>query len=137
MKTLSPTPKTRWHTLLGALLDALLNPVGIEVLTDVAVMSAPPEADIVLIRRDQPKWTPEQMERLPDGIRESTATHILLEFKYTESLNEQSLRQASGYDYFYRSSHDLSEHEIQTVITMPRSSVLPAAKERKERRSIP
>jgi hypothetical protein len=129
MTQTSPAPKTRWHILLGALLDALLTPVDIEVSTNVTVMSTPPEADILLLRRDRPEWSAEQLARLPDGIRESSASHILLEFKYTESLNEQSFRQALGYDYFYRQSHELSASELQTVVVSsktPRTATLKA-----------
>ena len=37
-----------------------------------------------------------------DGVRDSTAGHVLLEFKYTESVNETALAQAVAYDHFYR-----------------------------------
>lgn len=65
------------RSILGRLLKFLLAPVGITVLTDVKVMSKPPEADILLLKLKSPKWTKEQRERLPDGIRDSTAHHIL------------------------------------------------------------
>ncbi len=79
--------KTQWHALLGRLLETLLTPVGIDVSTNVAVMSSPPEADILLLRRHRAHWSAEQMARLPDGIRNSAASHVLIEFKYTESQN--------------------------------------------------
>ncbi len=109
-------PNTRWHTLFGALLDSVLTPVGVEVLIDLPVMKTPPEADIVLLRRDSPAWTPEQQAVLPDGIRDNRAGHVILEFKYTQSLTEQALRQAVGYDYFYRESQSLTAHDVHTVV---------------------
>ena len=108
--------QTQWHTLLGTLLERFLTPVGIEVSTNVEVMSSPPEADIVLLRRQGKHWSDDQKARLPDGIRDSDASHILIEFKYTQSFNELSLRQAVGYDYFYQLSKDLKRHEVQTVV---------------------
>ncbi len=106
---------TQWHRLLGTLLEHFLTPVGIEVSTNIEVMSSPPEADILLLRRHDPHWTKEQKARLPDGIRDSNASHILIEFKYTESLNEQVIHQSLGYDYFYRESRKLKRHSLQTV----------------------
>ncbi|QTA90974.1 hypothetical protein [Desulfonema magnum] len=93
-------PKTRWHCLLGKLLEELLVPVGISVYTEFSVMSEPPKTDILLLRRETSGWSPEQAERLPDGIRDSRAEHILLEFKYTESVNDNALRQTLCYDFF-------------------------------------
>ncbi len=76
-------PKIKWHRLLAQLLEELLTPVGISVHPEVPVMSEPPKTDILLLTKENKgKWTPEQMARLPDGIREKKADHILLEFKY-------------------------------------------------------
>lgn len=119
--------KTHWHRLLGALLEQLLTPVGISVQCDVKVMSNPPEADILLLRRQTRRWTEEQRQRLADGIRDTTAGHVLLEFKYSESFNEKAMQQTLGYDYFYKRSHRLSDKQVQTFLISsktPRSSVL-------------
>ena len=107
---------TQWHRLLGTLLEYFLTPVDIEVSTNIEVMSAPPEADILLLRRHGTAWSDAQKARLPDGIRDSAASHILIEFKYTESLNEQALRQAIGYDYFYQASAHVARQDLQTVV---------------------
>lgn len=109
-------PKTRWHHLLGKYLEELLIPVGIDVLTDVAVMSDPPEADILLLRKKHSEWTEEQKELLPDGIRDSQATDILLEFKYTESVNDKAFRQTVCYDYLYRIAKQKKQPEVQTFL---------------------
>ena len=108
--------KTRWHRLLARLLEELLIPVGIEVHTELEVMAEPPKADILLLRRKHPRWTPEQLERLPDGIRDSNADHILLEFKYSESIGLSAFRQAVGYDYFYKDSKELTDRQVQTFL---------------------
>ncbi|MEN8216176.1 MAG: hypothetical protein ABFS56_07330 [Pseudomonadota bacterium] len=108
--------KTYWHQILGRLLKFLLAPVGITVLTDVKVMSKPPEADILLLKLKSPKWTKEQRERLPDGIRDSTAHHILIEFKATESINKDTFIQASWYEYSYKRSQKITDNEIQTFV---------------------
>ena len=98
------------------MLKRLLTPTGITVITDVPVMSEPPEADILLLRREHKKWTKEQKERLPDGIRDTDAGHVLLEFKYSESINKKAFCQTLCYDYLYRSSQKLKKHEVKTFL---------------------
>ncbi len=89
---------------------------GIDVQPNVSVMTKSPEADILLLRRDTPQWTAMQRAHLPDGIRDSKASHILIEFKQTESFNEKALTQAVGYDYFYKQAKKLLHTEVQTVL---------------------
>jgi hypothetical protein len=110
------TKKTLWHQILGRIFKFLLPPLGINVLTDVKVMINPPEADILLLRRKGQNWTEKQRKRLPDGIRDSHATHILIEFKATESLSKETFIQAAAYEYFYKQSQKLTEDEIQTFV---------------------
>ena len=116
MKRKPETSKTRWHQLLGKLLEELLVPAGVTVQTDFSVMSEPPKTDILLLRKEHHRWTETQLERLPDGVRDSRARHILLEFKYTESVNEDAFLQALCYDYLYRRTQNLKRHEVQTFI---------------------
>jgi hypothetical protein len=110
------TNKTRWHRLFGTLLEHLLTPTGISVQCDIKVMTNPPEADILLIRRKTPRWTKQQRKLLADGIRDSQAKHILLEFKYTESVNATALQQTLSYDFFYKRSNHLTEKQVQSFI---------------------
>ena len=122
MEKAKKTNRTRWHRLLGKLLELLLTPTNVTVLTDVQVMSNPPETDILLIRRDQPRWTRAQLQRLPDGIRDSLADHILIEFKYDETVGHAAAAQALGYDTFYRRTHDsLASDRIQTFLLSSRT----------------
>ena len=108
--------KTSWHRLLAKLLELVLSPFGIDVQPDVSVMTEPPEADILLLRRKTSRWTAAQRAHLPDGIRDSKASHILIEFKCTQSFNEEALTQTVGYDYFYKQAKKLSHTEVQTVL---------------------
>ena len=110
------TKKTLWHQILGRIFEFLLTPLGITVLTDVKVMVEPPEADILLLKRFNQNWTTEQQERLPDGIRDSAAPQILIEFKATESLKKETFIQAAGYEHFYKHSQKLTDDEIQTFV---------------------
>jgi hypothetical protein len=112
------TPKTRWHRLLGTLLEKLLSPVGVTVSTEAPIMSTSPKTDILLLKRTPGPWTELQRSRLPDGIRDSQANVILLEFKYTESLDADALRQTLCYDYFYQQTQHLEYPEIQTVLLL-------------------
>jgi hypothetical protein len=111
-----PIPPTPWHRLLGEVLEKLLTPVDLSVYTELAVMNLPPKADILIIRRKQAQWTTAQLERLPDGVRDSQASHILLEFKYTESLTAKASRQALAYDLFYKQAQELTDSDVQTVL---------------------
>ena len=73
-------PIIYWHHLFGKLLELLLVPTGIDVLVDVKVMDSPPEADVILLRREGNTWTNEQRQYLPDGIRDVSVQHVLIEF---------------------------------------------------------
>ena len=116
------TGKTKWHLLLGGLLERTLPPVGITVQTELPIMNKPPRADILLLRREKgDKWTPEQYGRLPDGIRDSNAGHILLEFKYTESVNKTVLQKTVGYYVFYRTVQQLKEKDVSAFILSSRT----------------
>ncbi|MBF0629492.1 MAG: DUF4351 domain-containing protein [Magnetococcales bacterium] len=107
---------TCWHCLIGEALKNLLEPVGIEVRSEVQVVSAPPKADLILIQRKSQGWTPEQRVRLADGLRDLEADHILIELKITESLNENTLAQLSVYDHLYLDSAKLQRHQLQSVL---------------------
>lgn len=121
MKKSSSPPKTRWHLLLGKLLEELLSPVDISVLTDFAVMSETPQADILLLRRASSPWTAMQQARLPDGIRHCQAGQILIEFKYTESFNEKALLQTLGYDTFYKRAKELTDSQVQSFLVVAKT----------------
>ena len=124
-RTQTKTSKTRWHRLLGKLFEELLTPVGIKVYTEFPVMTDSPKADILLLRRETAQWTHEQMKRLPDGIRDSRADHILIEFKYTESVGLQAFRQAVGYDHFYKQSKKLTDRRVHTFLVSAKTTVKP------------
>ena len=104
-----------------------MTPVDITVESEVQVMSEPPKADILLLRRQGKAWSEAQRQLLPDGVRDRQAQHHLLECKFSESFNEDALQQAVGYDYFYRQSQQLKGSELQTYIVSaktPRAAVL-------------
>jgi len=107
--------KIQWHKLLGELLKGSLSPVDIQVSTDVSVMSKSPEVDIILLKRKPGSFPPAQLALLPDGIRDTQVTDILLEFKYTESLNEKAVQQAVGYDFFYK-AYKTDEKQVQSFL---------------------
>ncbi|MDM8549925.1 hypothetical protein QUF72_07605 [Desulfobacterales bacterium HSG2] len=94
---MAKTPKTRWHRLLGRLLEELLIPVGIKVFTELEVMGQSAEGGYSVAEKDAAKMDP-RSTGTPDGIRDSSADHILLEFKYSESVGLSAFRQAVGYD---------------------------------------
>ncbi|MDM8532856.1 hypothetical protein QUF63_16965 [Anaerolineales bacterium HSG25] len=109
-------PRTHWHRILGKLFELLFHTLEVTVKVDFNLMSKPPRSDIFLLRCNSPTWTMEQLARLPDGIRNSLASHILIEFKYTESLNAERIEKVHGYDIFYRVIQGLSGDEVATFI---------------------
>jgi len=116
METKKKKAKTRWHYWFGVLIKMLLSAVGLEVRTDHPVMNDLPEADVIIINKDKKRWTKEQLKRLPDGINDSKAAHILLELKYSESLNEDSYCQTCGYYKFYKDSNKLKKNDLDIFI---------------------
>jgi len=56
------------------------------------------------------------LERLPDGIRKSKASHIIIELKYSQSLNDDTYCQVGGYYKFYKESNKLKDSEIDAFI---------------------
>ncbi|OQY52120.1 MAG: hypothetical protein B6247_17835 [Candidatus Parabeggiatoa sp. nov. 2] len=111
-------PDNSWHRLLARLLELVLSPVDIDVQSDVSVTKPPLDADILLLRRKTPQWTAAQRARLPDGIRDSKAPHILIELKYTQSFNEEAFTQALCYDWFYKEGRQLRKFDVQTVLLL-------------------
>ncbi|TGN99665.1 hypothetical protein PN36_35205, partial [Candidatus Thiomargarita nelsonii] len=107
---------TYWHNILGRLFEFLLTPLKINVSTDVKVVKKLPEADIILLRIESPEWTKEQRAVLPDGIKDSTAKYILIEFKATESINGDTFIQTLWYDKSYKHSQKLTKKEIQPFV---------------------
>jgi len=88
--------KTSWHRLLARLLELVLSPLNIEVSPNVSVMTEPPEADILLLRRQSRQWTAAQRDFLPDGIRDSNASRILIKFKSKINFGLQKSRIAES-----------------------------------------
>ena len=120
-------PFVQWHRLFAGLLEELLTPVNITVQTEIPLLSNPPVADIVLLRREGDHWSEAQRTRLADGIRDTTASHVLLEFKYTQSINIVAFRQAISNDYLYRQGQKLTDEAIATFLLsarQPRKSLL-------------
>ncbi len=115
------TGKTRWHRILGRLLEGLLPPVGVLVFTDYALMSESPKTDILLLENKGRRWTKRQKERLPDGVRDAKAGRILIEFKYSESVGKSAFAQTVGYDWFYKRAQGFKDHEVETFLISART----------------
>jgi hypothetical protein len=112
--------KTKWHQLFAYLLTELLVPLDLIVQTEQGVSVDPPKIDVVIIKKEDKEWTPAQLEVLPDAIRDSTAEHILLEFKYTESFNLRAIRQILGYETFYQEGKDYIVQSFLVISKTPR-----------------
>lgn len=109
----TPTP---WHRFLGKALELSVGLERIQVLSEVEISAKPPRIDVLLLRRETEEWTKAQRAMLPDGVRDTAAKHILLEFKYSESLTQDAIVQALAYEHFYRTSRGLKRDEVQMFI---------------------
>lgn len=114
-----------WHRWFGSLFKEILTPLGLDVQTEMFVMTDPPRADVVIIRKPVKEWTKEQLMFLPDGIRDSRAGHVIIEFKHTESLDKDTFCKVLGYRVFYKQHYKLKDHEVQSFLV---SSKTPAKK---------
>ena len=109
-------PKTRWHRILAGILEEWLTPAGILVQPEAPVGAEPPKADVLLLKRGTGKMRHQQKQRLADGLRDSRAGCLLLEFKYTQSLNEDAMAQLLGYELFYRRSQKLNKGKVAAFL---------------------
>lgn len=105
-----------WHRFLAKGFELSVGQRGVFVFAELEVTQNPPNVDILLLRRDSATWTPEQLALLPAGIRDCNANHILIEFKYTESLSVDAIRQAVSYEYFYRIANDLEPEAVKMFV---------------------
>jgi hypothetical protein len=113
-----PKAIIRWHEIFGELLSEVVSPTHISVQTNVLVSTTPPQIDIILMQNvsDTSTWTTEQLQYLPDGIRESTAQYILIEFKYTECVTHRALHALMGYQEFFLRANHLAEKRVQSFL---------------------
>ena len=107
-----PTPKREWHQLFGDLLDALLGPLGLCVEVDRKVQNESPRVDVLIRCEEGETWTVDQRAMLCDGIRDVKAAHILIEFKFSENLNERNLFQAVMYFFLYTKVRTLADDAV-------------------------
>jgi hypothetical protein len=125
MKKKPENSEMRLHRWFGTVFKEILTPLGLEVHTEYPVMADPPEADIVIIRKKTAEWTPEQLGYLPDGVRQSTAGHTIIEFKHTESLSNDSFLKTGTYRIFYRDHRKLKDSDVRVFLA---SSKTPSRK---------
>lgn len=111
VKQLTQTP---WHRFLAKSFDLSIGREQVSVESELAISSEPPKIDVVLLRRETKTWTAAQRAMLPDGVRDTAAHSILLEFKYSESLTLDAVLQAVGYEYFFRTGR-----ETQSIDSRP------------------
>ncbi|MGN7612844.1 hypothetical protein ACQZV8_12250 [Magnetococcales bacterium HHB-1] len=120
-----PQERVRWHRLLTSVLIETLEHLHIEVRPEVPVYKEPPVADVIILRQEGEVWLDEQRCWLADGLRDSTARELLIEFKMRESINEASVRQTVINDQLYLQSHKRKREALQSFLI---SSQTPAKK---------
>jgi len=117
------SPNTKWHIIFGKVLQELLTPLKIDVFVELPVLTTSPRVDILLIRKTGNLWTKQQKEYLPDGVRQSRAKHILIEFKYSQSFSMSALIQTLSYDLYYKNTkkEKLETKKIQTFLVLSKT----------------
>jgi len=77
----------------------------------------------IIIRKTGDLWTKQQKEYLPDGVRQSRAKHILIEFKYSQSFSMSALIQTLSYDLYYKNTkkEKLETKKIQTFLVLSKT----------------
>ncbi|MBF0098637.1 MAG: DUF4351 domain-containing protein [Magnetococcales bacterium] len=113
--------KTQWHRLLAQVVEEPLTTVNIAVQTEVDVTSASPKADIILLRREGDNWTEEQKTWLADGLRDTSAKDLLIEFKFTESLTNRAYRQLLVYDHLYQEKQQLQRGDLTSFLLLAKT----------------
>ena len=108
--------RVQYHRILGSGMQLNLTAVQVLVTTESSILSESPRVDILLLRREGDTWNEAQRARLPDGVCDSAAAHVLLEFKYTESVTEDGLLQAAAYNLFYRQVQELPKEQTLPVV---------------------
>ena len=105
------------HQLAGMALEKIIPPEQMVVRSNPTIMSHPPRGDVLLLRRIM-EWTEELCRCLPDGIRYAVAIRLLLEFKFSESINWEAFRQVVGYDIWWRRHRGLSadDKSLQCIL---------------------
>ncbi len=112
----------QWHLIFGAFLARRYEPAQIQVEVEVSTTVFPPVMDILLLRREHlNQWSTEQRAVLPDGIRDTQANRIVIEFKYTESLDVGAVRQCLIYDELYCKNQSLEPHQVSSFLVCSKS----------------
>ncbi len=106
--------RLNWHKLFGQILQARLSVLGFQVLTEYQVTKDPWRMDVVVIR-PQHALSSEELQQLPDGIREHLKTHNFIDFKsISETYGIDQLDKTISYARAYLDQEKLSREELQT-----------------------
>ena len=113
--------KTQWHRLLAQAVEAPLTAANIIVQTEIDVTSKSPKADIILLRREGSSWTEEQKAWLTDGMRDTTAGELLIEFKFAESLTSGIFKQLLVYDHLYQEKRQIERNDLKSFLLLSKT----------------
>ena len=113
--------RTKWHNIFAAVLREWLEPVNITVSPEEPLTAEPQRIDVLLLKHNNGPLTPEQFCRLADGLRDSKAQHLLLEFKYTESFSKDYIKQTMGYETAYRTRKKMKEDQVDSFLLCSQS----------------
>ncbi|MBF0452837.1 MAG: hypothetical protein HQK75_19190 [Candidatus Magnetomorum sp.] len=107
---------TPWHDYFGGLFKEALIPLNLDVESNYAIGKGPPKIDVLIIRKPGTRWTNDHLKFLPDAVRHTQCSHIILELKKTQSINIRSIWQSMGYLNRYLSLKNLKEKDVQVFL---------------------
>ena len=110
-----------WYPILGSMFSELLTPVGIHVDDDcrLTVLHEEYDSDFVLLRCDDPTWTREQNNRLPNFLRNTSNKHLVLQVSTEDPILdelEDDVRLALGTAYFYTESYNTTMQDTHAYL---------------------
>ncbi len=104
--------RLNWHNAFGQILKRVWNHLDLQILTEVEVAKNPLRIDMVIIRSPQ-QLPPEQLQQLPDGLREQLKPHNIVDFKSIhESYGLRELQKTLAYSCLYEEQNGIAPNDL-------------------------
>lgn len=105
--------------LFGSILKEVLSPSGIQVSVEEITLTIPPDADIIVCRRDDESLSDVVRDMLlADGLRDNTAPYVMIKFHDKGELNEDTVRETLAYSYVHYTKQALKRHDLHSFLVV-------------------
>ena len=103
--------------LFASILKEVLAPSGIQVSVEKFALTVPPDADIIVCRRDDESLSDVIRDMLlADGLRDNTDPYIMIKFHNTEDLNVDTFRKTLAYAHIHYVKRELKYRELHSFL---------------------